>query len=168
LTTHSTDAELAGLFDQHREGLRRFLLSFGLSGQDADEVVQETFLALLQHLRADKPRENLRAWIFQVGHNQALKLRAGQGRYAPELSGEWADGRWNPEEQVVFEEHQRQLQAVFSALPPRDQACLNLRAEGFRYREIGQILGISLGSVAQAMERGFARLKAVADSGVRA
>jgi RNA polymerase sigma-70 factor, ECF subfamily len=168
LAIRHIDVELTALFDLHREGLRRFLLSLGLAPQDAEEVVQETFLALLEHLRADRPRDNLRAWIFQVGHNRALKLRAGQWRWSPELSGEWADGRWNAEEQLVFEEQQRQLQAVFAALAPRDRACLSLRAEGFRYREIASILGISLGSVAQAMERGFARLKAAATSGVRA
>jgi RNA polymerase sigma-70 factor (ECF subfamily) len=36
-------------------------------------------------------------------------------------------------------------------LPQRDRACLALRAEGFRYREIADILGISLGSVAASM-----------------
>lgn len=161
------DVELTALFDLHREGLRRFLRSLGLAPQDADEVAQETFLALLQHLRAEKPKDNLRAWIFQVGHNRALKLRAGQGRFAPEFVGEVADGQRNPEEQLVFAEQQRQLLAVFAALGPRERACLSLRAEGFRYREIAAILGVSLGSVAQAMEKAFSRLKVLAGSGVR-
>lgn len=170
------DFELTALFDLHREGLRRFLRSLGLVPQDADEVAQETFLALLQHLRADKPKDNLRAWIFQVAHNRALKLRAGQyraeqRRWSPEpgsgLGSEVAGGQWSPEEQVLFAERRRHLLAVFAALGPRERACLSLRAEGFRYREIATILGVSLGSVAQAMDRAMARLKVVAGSAVR-
>lgn len=159
MTITSIDAELTALFDLHHDALRRFLGSLGLTPQDADEVAQETFLALLQHLRAAKPKDNLRAWIFQVGHNLALKLRAGQWRCWPEPGREIADSQSNPEEQAALEERQRRLIAVFSALSPRERACLGLRAEGFRYREIAHILGISLGSVAATMERALARLR---------
>ena len=67
--------EVTELFEQLRNPLFRYLLSLGLSTQDGEEVIQEAFLALFQHLKSGKPRDNLRGWIFRVGHNQALKLR---------------------------------------------------------------------------------------------
>jgi RNA polymerase sigma-70 factor, ECF subfamily len=47
---------------------------------------------------------------------------------------------------------------VVRAMPEQDQCCLSLRAEGLRYREIARVLGISLGSVANSLERTLSRL----------
>jgi len=50
------------------------------------------------------------------------------------------------------------LLSVVRALPEQDQCCLSLRAEGLRYREIAEVLGISLGSVAASLEKSLSRL----------
>jgi RNA polymerase sigma-70 factor (ECF subfamily) len=55
--------------------LLRYLSSFGVSVPDGEELIQESFLSLFKHLRAGKPRENLRGWLFRVTHNLALKER---------------------------------------------------------------------------------------------
>ena len=73
------EEEVTGLFEQLRNPLFRYLLSLGLSAQDGEEMIQEVFLALFQHLKNGKPRDNLRGWIFRVGHNQALKVRQRHG-----------------------------------------------------------------------------------------
>src|ERR1700677_2935413 len=67
------EEEVVNLFDQYRDRLLRYALSFGLPIQDAEEVVQEVFLALFQHLQRGKARQNLPGWIFRVTHNLALK-----------------------------------------------------------------------------------------------
>ena len=66
------EEEVVGLFDQLQDRLLRYLLSLGLPAAEGEEIVQETFLALFQHLQRGKPRHNLRAWVFQVAHNLAL------------------------------------------------------------------------------------------------
>ena len=53
------------------------------------------------------------------------------------------------------------LAAAVNALPDRERRCLQLRAEGLRYREIARVLGLSLGTVANAMARALARLRRV-------
>ena len=55
-------AEVTALFDAYRNPLLRFILSLGLPMADAEEVIQEVFLALFEHLRAGKPRGNLRGF----------------------------------------------------------------------------------------------------------
>jgi RNA polymerase sigma-70 factor (ECF subfamily) len=49
--------------------------------------------------------------------------------------------------------------ATVRALPERDQHCLHLRAEGLRYREIAEILEMSLGAVSISLSRSLARLE---------
>ena len=153
--------EVTDLFEQLRNPLFRYLLSLGLSVQDGEEVIQEVFLALFQHLKSGKPRDNLRGWIFRVGHNQALKLRRRHGMRAAPPQGVPVDGGPDPEQQALRNQSQRRLAAVMRALPEQDRACLALRAEGIRYREIAEILGVSLGTVAFSLERSLAKFSRV-------
>jgi len=57
------------LFEQFRNPLLRYALSFGLSVHDGEEVIQEVFIALFRHLQLQRSRKNLRGWIFRVAHN---------------------------------------------------------------------------------------------------
>ena len=158
------EGEVMRLFDEFRAPLLRYGLSLGVSVHDAEEVVQETFLALFQYLRQGRPRGNLRGWLFRVTHNLALK-RSYASRAARDCTeqGEWtqaepADPAPTPEEQICEMQRRRHLLAVVAALPQTDQSCLRLRAEGLRYREIAAVLGISLGAVSISLARSFARL----------
>ncbi|MEO5925239.1 MAG: sigma-70 family RNA polymerase sigma factor [Bryobacteraceae bacterium] len=154
------EAEVTQLFDQLRLPVLRYLSSFGLTAQDAEEVVQEVFLALFLHLRADKPRTNLQAWIFRVAHNLGLK-RWQANRKAPAAGIEdfsTADSAMNPEQQAASSQRNQRLLSVVRALPEQDRRCLFLRAEGLRYREIVDVLGMSLGAVAQSLERSLDKL----------
>ncbi len=64
----------------------------------------------------------------------------------------------NPEQQLASRQRQQRLLAVFRALPERDRRCLSLRAEGLRYRQIADALGISLGAVAKSLARSMTRM----------
>lgn len=163
------EQEVVELFDQWRGRLLRYTLNFGVPVQDGEEIIQEVFLALFRHLQQGKPRENLRGWLFRVAHNLALKRRSSPDFSAasfsePGLSGSageaavFADPAPDPEALAAGTEEQRQLLAVFRVLPEQDRRCLMLRAEGLRYREIGQVLGMSLGAVSLSLSRSLARL----------
>ena len=160
------EEEVAGLFDQYRVPLLRYLYSFGLPMQDGEEVVQEVFLALFQHLRRGKPRTNLQGWVFRVAHNLGLKRcqarrREGLGDVSDAADAAWPDAEPNPEEQAAARERHKHLLAVVEALPELDRRCLYLRAEGLRYREIRDVLGMSLGAVSLSLERSLERLSRV-------
>jgi RNA polymerase sigma-70 factor (ECF subfamily) len=158
-------AEVLGLFDELRDRLLRYSMSFGISRQDSEDVLQECFMALFRHLQADRSRENLPGWAFRTTHNLSLKRRASvQAEHRTAVPEETAevqvcDEGPGPEEHLLFSERQQRLRAVVRALPETDQMCLRLRAEGMRYREIAGTLGISLGSVAGSLARSFERLQ---------
>ena len=65
----------------------------------------------------------------------------------------------NPEQQLASAQRQRLLMAAVRALPERDQYCLNSACGGLRYREIADVLEMSLGSVAISLSRSLARLE---------
>ena len=156
-------AEVAELFELYRSPLFRYLTMFGLAAHDCEEIIQEVFLALFRHLKAGKPRVNLRGWVFRCGHNLALKLRTRNrtGGLDPEVLELRVHPDPNPEQLAVASQQRQRLSAVFEALPERDRACLALRAEGFRYREIAEIQGMSLGAVSNALSRALGKLAKV-------
>jgi RNA polymerase sigma-70 factor, ECF subfamily len=156
------DEVVVGLFDRYREPLLRYLWSLGLALPDGEEVIQDVFLLLYEHLRRAKPRENLRGWLFSVARNLALKRRGRTQRERAQTdassSKPTVDPGPDPEVQATAWQSQERLMAVVEALPAQDRQCLTLRAEGLRYREIAKILDMSLGAVALSLARSLARL----------
>jgi RNA polymerase sigma-70 factor (ECF subfamily) len=162
------EEEVVTLFDLFRDKLLRYLLSFGLPVCDGEEIVQEVFLSLVQHLQHGKSRQNLRAWLFRVAHNLALKRRSRANRTLEPLGETAAENRLvdpapNPEDQLHYSQTQVRLMAVLRILPERDRKCLSLRAEGLRYREIAAVLDMSLGAVSLSLERSLTRLARAAE-----
>jgi RNA polymerase sigma-70 factor, ECF subfamily len=158
------EREVMELFEQFRNPLLRYALSFGVPVHDAEEIIQEVFLALFRHLQSGRSRKNLRGWIFRVAHNLTLKQRHANQRSFDRLAKDAAiaeeqcDPSPSPEEHLSAAQRRSRLLAVVRALPEADQGCLRLRAEGLRYREIATVLGMSLGSVSISLTRSLARL----------
>jgi RNA polymerase sigma-70 factor (ECF subfamily) len=162
----SVDLEVLALFDQTGPALVRYARAFGLQSSDAEDVVQEVFIALFRHLRLGRSRLNLRAWLFRVTHNLALKKRQRVVRLASRVMstedlGERADLGPTPDVECARRENHERLQRALTALPMKDQQCVVLRHEGLRYRQIARAVGISLGGVAKSLARSMARLAEV-------
>lgn len=158
------EREVMSLFEQFRNPLLRYALSFGIPVHDAEEVIQEVFLSLFRHLQLRRSRKNLRAWIFRVAHNLALKQRYANQKSRDKTASDWTlaeqqpDPSPDPEQQLSSARRRQRLLTVMNALPDADRGCLTLRAEGLRYREIAAVLGMSLGAVSISLTRSLARL----------
>lgn len=122
------------------------------------------FFSLFNHLQLGRSRANLRGWVFRVAHNLALRHRHRvQRQRAKSATREdpvenQLDPTANPEEQFARNQHHKRLLLVVAALSEQDQNCLRLRAEGLRYREIAQVLDMSLGAVSNSLARSMQRL----------
>jgi RNA polymerase sigma-70 factor (ECF subfamily) len=161
-TAADADEEVLLLFDRHAHSLLRYVGSFGLCVEEAEDVVQEVFLALYRHLRLDRSRRNLAGWLFQVAHNLALKQRKRTLRRAlapfDAAVHQPLDPALDPEARLGERQRCQRLVPVIRALPPRDRRCLLLRAAGLRYRDIADTVGLSLGGVAKSLARSLTRL----------
>jgi RNA polymerase sigma-70 factor, ECF subfamily len=162
--THSElESLVIRLFDQFQGRVLSYVVSCGLPFHDAEDIVQETFLSLFRHLELGRPRSNLNGWLFRVAHNLALKRRVANQAFERTVVDENTlaqhpcDGP-NAEEEVSFSQMQRRMRAVFEALPEQDQRCLSLRAEGLKYRQIADVLGVSVGGVSLSLSRSLARI----------
>ena len=151
------------LFDQFQGRVLGYVLACGLPVHDAEDIVQETFLSLFRHLELGRPRSNLNGWLFRVAHNLALKRRVANQKFKRTLVDEntltkHPSEEPNAEQRLSFTQTQQRLRAVFEALPEHDQRCLYLRAEGLKYRQIADVLGVSVGGVSLSLSRSLARI----------
>jgi len=158
-------SHIVKLYDEVRPSLMAYLSSLDLSVEEAEDIVQESFLRLVRHLAARREEENLRGWLFRVAHNLTMDLfRAGKRYIAQSVDGEASpvpepvDTSLGPEELALKREELRRVWAAMGRLTPQQRYAVLLRAEGLRYREIGIVLGMNTQRVAELVQRALARL----------
>jgi RNA polymerase sigma-70 factor (ECF subfamily) len=154
-------SEVTALYRELRKPLLRYLVCLGLSSDEAQDVVQESFLSLQRHLSGGGEQGNIRGWIFRVAHNEARNRQTSyQRRLGEPLDGdmEFLANDATPEETLLEKEKLRRLAAGMRMLSEPERECVLLRAEGLRYREIGEVLGMATSTVGDTVERAIQKL----------
>ncbi|MBV8775493.1 MAG: sigma-70 family RNA polymerase sigma factor [Deltaproteobacteria bacterium] len=154
--------EATTLYHELRKPLLRYLVCLGLTADEAQDVVQDTFITLHRHLASDGSQENIRSWLFRVAHNAARNHQNSyQRRFSAPLDVEVEASvidEMTPEQAVLEKERFRQLRSAVRLLTPAERECLLLRAGGLRYREIGEILGMTTSTIGDTVERAIKKL----------
>ena len=163
--TLKLEEQITLMFDELRGPVYRYLLCLSASPTEADEIIQETFLRLYRHLNAGGREDNLRGWVFRVAHNIGINEFKKRNRLSSIAPGEFAkveasttDPRPSPEELLLRREKMARVHAAISTLSEQQRQCLYLRAEGFRYREIAEILEVTISTVAESLRRAIKKL----------
>lgn len=160
------EERITRLFEQLREPLYRYLLLTSSRPDLSEELTQETFLRLHLLLRDGKRIANVKAWLFRVAHNLMIDSCRRNGTKEVFASpDEWerlehsrAAVGPDPEESFLADERLRRVDDAVSKLSAQQRRCLHLRAEGFRYRDIAEILGVSESTVTENLRRALGRL----------
>lgn len=158
---------IMALYDEYRPRLYRYLRTLGLGRDWADEVIQETFMRLTVKLLANDDIKNERAWVIRVAHNLAVDvLKKERGEITADettafLIENRADPSLNPEEAYSRSEQSIQMELALSTLKPQHRQCFQMRAHGFRYKDIGVALGISEQRAAFVVKQAAVRLAAI-------
>lgn len=132
----------------------------------AADMTQETFLRVYRHLGRFRGRSSLKTWIYRITINccrSRLRRRARRRLEGPidELP-ELADGRGGPEQHTLARDLGRQLAAAIAELPvPFREAVLLRDVQELSYAEIGQVLGVRIGTVRSRIARGRERLRCI-------
>ena len=177
----------AELVQDHRRELELHCYRILGSVQDAEDTVQETFLAAWQHITEFQARSSVRTWLYRIATNRCLMaLRSGRRRRAAEVTVPagtypepnatsevmWlepypdlllaglADSAPGPDARVEAREAiSLAFVAALQLLPPRQRAVLVLRdVLGFRARQVAAMLDASEESVSSALKHARANL----------
>jgi RNA polymerase sigma-70 factor, ECF subfamily len=151
-------------YDREHVAIRRYLSFLNVSAETAQDIVQESFLRLHEHLLANGDRSNLRAWLYRVAHNLGRNVQVAShciktDSLDVDTAREACATAPSPEEELLEQERMTRLRRAMDELSTAQKECLVLRAEGLKYREIAQVLNISVSTVGENIQRGLERLK---------
>lgn len=155
-------ADLAEVFDRSAPSLLLLACHFTRDAQSAEDIVQATFLHLLEHHDSFDPGRPLMPWLMGALANRARQhLRREALRRQDELPAEQAQGRErNPAGQAEDEELRLLVQDRIAALPEAYREVLALHLlHGLRPKEIAHCLGRPPASVRTQLRRGLERLR---------
>jgi RNA polymerase sigma-70 factor, ECF subfamily len=130
---------------------RAFAVSYRLLGnrEDAEDLVQETFLTVLRKIDSFERGRAFSPWFFRVLVNRGLNARKARAlRTTDELPDDAAAAGASPERAAERAELRGRLRAAMDGLPERQRVIVELfELEGFAGAEIAEILEISDGTV---------------------
>ena len=187
------EAVFAHLVDQHTPSMLRVARGYVPSHEIAEEVVQETWIALIKGIATFEGRSSLRTWLFAVMINIAKtrgvrerrdsdtaiaaytggtvdpRLFRGPGEEWP---GDWKDWKEyprafpeTPEGSVLANELTAVARAELDRLPERQRIVVTLRDMlGFDSSEVCELLDISVANQRVLLHRGRAAVRLVLES----
>lgn len=143
------------LFQEHGAAVYRFAVVLLRHPQDSEDVVQETFLKLLHHLRRGGGTENLRGWLFTVAAHAARDRQRRRLRWMP-----WTAAHEAAVDPPALWDEDGRLGAAREALQrlaARDRLLIALRASGLSYQDMARAAGVRATSVGRLLARALDR-----------
>jgi RNA polymerase sigma-70 factor (ECF subfamily) len=158
------------LIDQHDAALRRTALAFVSTRASAEEVVQDTWLAVLGGLPSFEGRSSLKTWIFQILINRAKTRRAREARTVPvsAMGDEAGDSAApaegfdaeTPKKLLLRKELAGEIEAALLELPARQRTVVMLRdALGFTPQDVCHALAVNETNQRVLLHRARVRLR---------
>jgi RNA polymerase sigma-70 factor (ECF subfamily) len=149
-------SEFARFVDAFSPQVYRLALKILGNPQDAEDVLQNTFMKVLQAIGGFEGRASLSTWLYRIAVNEALMLLR---RHKPvvqlameyeednadlQLPTQFTDWCCLPEEELLSTESKAFLDQAVQRLPEKLRVVFILRdMEGLSIRETGQALGLS-------------------------
>lgn len=164
----SGDKDAVGdLADRYAPTLFNFGLRMCGNPDDAQDMVQDTFLNVIRYLSGFRSETKLKNWLFRLASSACIKKRRGKNRPERELpleamrpNGEdgpppdipdWSN---SPADNLMNEELKKYLSEAVTRLPHKYRLVFNLRdLEEFNTAEVSDMLGISQQAVKTRLHR---------------
>jgi RNA polymerase sigma-70 factor (ECF subfamily) len=180
------EAVFADLVDAYSPGLMRMARMYVRDQAVVEEVVQETWIAVLRGIDRFEGRSSLKTWIYRILMNTAKTRGQRESRSVPfsaaggddeasvdpdrflDANHQWAGGwmlgpgEWQtPEEELLQGETRDAILHAIDELPDQQRAVITLRdVEGFPPDEVAELLGITDGNQRVLLHRARSKVRA--------
>jgi RNA polymerase sigma-70 factor (ECF subfamily) len=164
--------EFSHLLDAYSSKIYRLAIRMLNQQQDAEDVLQETFLKAFRGLKSFDGRSKISTWLFRIAMNEALMVirrkhpevvsidepdETEEGEQEPVQIVDWC---CLPEEELLSEETKERLNAAVQKLPERLRVVFLLRdTNDLSTHETAEILGLSDTAVKTRLSRARLRLR---------
>ncbi|WP_239541267.1 RNA polymerase sigma factor [Cryomorpha ignava] len=155
-----TAQEFERAFDLYYKNVRNFLYYKTSQSELAEDVAQDAFVKLWE-TRDKIDKSSIKAYVFTIANNLAInQLKRDQLKFKfLKLQGDKMDIK-SPEYLLEMQEFDQKLQDTLAKVPDgaREVFLMN-RIDGLKYREIAEMLGLSMKAVEKRMSRALAILR---------
>ena len=151
MESFANKAFIENAVSRYSDMIIRIAFNFVKNRADAEDIMQEAFMALIKKAPIFNEEEHLKAWLIRVAVNKSKnRLKAAKQRRECALSA--ADGPYTDAYSEVFDEIMK--------LPEADRATVYLfYIEGYSAKEIAKLLGKTKNSVFMRLTRAREKLK---------
>ena len=171
----------AELVRRYHRLMMRVARGYVRSDAVAEEVVQESWLAVLRGIERFEGRSSFKTWLLRIVANRAMTSGARESRSVPvEPSvsgdhfvpeGEPGAGAWAsppepwPEDRLLAEETRAVIERAIAELPPTQAAVVTMRdVEGLSSEEVQEALDITPGNQRVLLHRGRQKVRAALEA----
>jgi RNA polymerase sigma-70 factor (ECF subfamily) len=136
------------LVERHAPSLARFAMSLG-EREDADELVQDTFVRAFGAIASFRADSSLRTWLFTILRRLCLDRRRAERRrrVVGEVQERHAATEYDALDALVATETRQRVRGALEHLTPMQREVFVLRvAEGLSYREIAEVADTTEGA----------------------
>lgn len=145
---------LDSLFTRHATSvynLARLILS---NAAEAEDVLQETFLAVIRAARSYDGRGRFRPWLLRIARNRCLNRAETRRLVSTEEVAPAASADPDPPQILEMDEQMRGVHAAIARLPVRQREALALYAfDDLSYRQIARVMEAPIGTVKTLIHR---------------
>ncbi|CAD0004875.1 RNA polymerase sigma factor [Flavobacterium chungangense] len=139
------------LLSEYQKPLYSHIRNIVLNHDDADDVLQNTFVKVFQYLKNFKGESKLFSWMYRIATNEALTFLSQKAK----LNGLTSEALQNKtidnlkaDSYFDGDEIQIKLQKAIVTLPEKQQLVFKMKYfEELKYEEISEILGTSVGAL---------------------
>lgn len=152
----------AALVDRESPRLLRFARSLIGDGAEAEDVVQEAFLALWRAAPGWQPEAQLATWLHRVCYTRSIdRLRRGRALADLDALEDSPDPQSShPDSAIAARERTQSLHQAVAQLPPRQRTAIVLfHLQDFSQREAAAVMGVSEEALESLLARGRRRLR---------
>jgi RNA polymerase sigma factor (sigma-70 family) len=154
------------LFSRYQSRLLAFCRHMLGSKEDAEDVLQEVFVAAFNAILADEREINVRPWLYRIARNRSLNhLRRASAIGVDSMDTHFADGGISTAEKVMRRESFRQLIGDVQQLPETQRTALLLREiDALSYEQISHAMETTVPAVKSLLVRARISLAEAAEA----
>lgn len=152
------------LLFEYQKPLYNHIRNIVLNHNDADDVLQNTFIKVFQYLKNFKGESKLFSWMYRIATNEALTFLSQKAKLSGVSSEELQNKTINNLQSDSYfdgDEIQLKLQKAIITLPEKQQLVFRMKYfEELKYEDMSEILGTSVGALKASYHHAVKKIEA--------
>lgn len=148
---HTLESAFRQLVSEYKKPLYWHIRKIVLTHEDADDVLQNTFIKVYKNIHSFKGESKLYSWLYRIATNESISLLNKRAKHLQIESEELQQQLVNNLQADVYfdgDEIQWKLQKAIAQLPQKQQLVFNMKYfDNMKYNDISEILKTSVGGL---------------------